>query len=289
MLTAVETDPVARAQHCQRRHQAAALVTAAARVQRHRQVGDQLVLPQQVKQHRQHRDRIPYGFRARHQQGRRGERRPQRCRQLWQAMARMTVPGQPPQVRRHDRVRRADQPVLPAGQPARPPSRLELGLIPGRAAFGRTADRPLPPRRPSGWRRSPARAPRPYHPAPSTTARTAERRSPSRPGPSPAISGDHVLAMTHTRRDRRPWTTTTGPADAAALPGGKPPRRAHHLEPHRLGVRSDTWCRIPSWLMYPTRYSPSSAPARPGATLSAVVMPTILRHQAPDSRQRLAR
>ena len=52
------------------------------------------------------------------------------------------------------------------------------------------------------------------------------------------------------------------------LPGGKPPRRAHHLDRTAWASASDTWCRIPSWLMYPTRYSPSSAPARPGATLA---------------------
>jgi hypothetical protein len=33
----------------------------------------------------------------------------------------------------------------------------------------------------------------------------------------------------------------------------------------------------------------SSAPTRPGATLSATVMATILRHQPPDPWQRLAR
>ena len=60
-------------------------------------------------------------------------------------------------------------------------------------------------------------------------------------------------------------------------------RRARLITSNRTAwaSASDTWCRIPSWLMYPTRYSPNSAPARPGATLSAAVMPTILRHQCP--------
>ena len=65
------------------------------------------------------------------------------------------------------------------------------------------------------------------------------------------------------------------------LPGGKPPRRVITSNRTAWTSASDTWCRIPSWLMYPTRYSPGSAPARPGATLSAAVMPTILRHQPP--------
>ena len=65
------------------------------------------------------------------------------------------------------------------------------------------------------------------------------------------------------------------------LPGGKPQAGLITSNLTAWASASDTWCRIPSWLMYPTRYSPSSVPARPGATLSATVMPTILRHQPP--------
>lgn len=145
-----------------------------------------------------------------------GERRLQRRHQLWQAMARMPYPAS---HRKFAVAIGSGASTSRYSQPARPPGRLELGQLPGRAAFGRAAiDHYRRAVRPAGEgvRRVP---PRPYHPAPSTTARTAERRSPSRPGPSPAISSDRAPAMTHTRRDRRPWTTTTGPADAAALSG----------------------------------------------------------------------
>lgn len=127
-------------------------------------------------------------------------------------MARTPVPGRPSQVRRRDRVQHAGHPVLPARQFARPPCRLELGQISRRAAVDLS-----PPSRPPYGRRSLARAPHPCRPVLSTTARTAGRRSLSRPGPSPAISGDRVPAMTRTRRDRLRWMTTTGPAGAAVL------------------------------------------------------------------------
>src|SRR5712691_8600883 len=124
-------------------------------------------------------------------------------------MARMPVPGQPPQVRRRDRVRRVGQPVLPARQLARPPRRLELGQVPRRPALHRPAvDYYRRAVRPAG-----EEVRRVHH----ALAIRSGPRSPPRTGPSRATSHDRVPATTHTRRDRRPWTTTTGPADAAAL------------------------------------------------------------------------
>ena len=95
-----------------------------------------------MKQHRQRRNRIARSCCAAMQQSRVTNTRTQRLADVWRIMAGMSVPGQPAQVRGHDRIRLAKQPIVPP-----PPSRtlarisLELGRVPQLAPLHRTASR----------------------------------------------------------------------------------------------------------------------------------------------------
>jgi hypothetical protein len=108
-------------------------------MQRHRYVDRQHTAPQQMKQHRQHRDRIARSCCACHQRCRRHEHPPQHLADVWQVMAGMPVAGQPPQVRGHDRIRYANQPIVPPNHRARSRGGLELGRVPRLAPLHRAA------------------------------------------------------------------------------------------------------------------------------------------------------
>ena len=92
-----------------------------------------------MKQHRQHRDRIARSCCACHQRRRRHEHPPQHLADVWQVMAGMPVPGQPSQVRGHDRIRCANQPIVPPDHRARSRGGLELGRVPRLAPLHRAA------------------------------------------------------------------------------------------------------------------------------------------------------
>ena len=74
-----------------------------------------------------------------HQRCRRHEHPPQHLADVWQVMAGMPVPGQPPQVRGHDRIRYANQPIVPPDHRARSRGGLELGRVPRLAPLHRAA------------------------------------------------------------------------------------------------------------------------------------------------------
>ena len=108
-------------------------------MQRHRYVDRQHTAPQQMKQHRQHRDRIARSCCACHQRCRPSRTPAAAPRGRWQVMAGMPVPGQPPQVRGHDRIRYANQPIVPPDHRARSRGGLELGRVPRLAPLHRAA------------------------------------------------------------------------------------------------------------------------------------------------------
>jgi hypothetical protein len=120
VLPSVEVHPVPRPQHRgpSRPHRAAAagLTSVSGCSGTDRSAAS--VRPQQVEQHRQHRDRVARRLGAGHQRRRRREHPPQPLDGLRQVMPGMPVAGQPAHVLGLDRVRSAEQPVLPADQRA---------------------------------------------------------------------------------------------------------------------------------------------------------------------------
>ena len=177
----------------------------------------ELAAPQQVKQHRQHRDRITRRCRARHQRRRRREHPPQHlARRLGQVVARMPVPGQPPQVRGHDRHR----PHRPAGTPTRPCAHARAvasNFATSRGLRRSTGRQSTTTAEPSARRAKKSGACETSLPASSRqAAKTVGTRCRPLSGRNPAPSRDRVPSTTRSRRARRSWPTTTARSDAAA-------------------------------------------------------------------------
>ncbi len=155
---------------------------------RHRYVDRQHTAPQQMKQHRQHRDRIARSCCARHQRCRRHEHPPQHLADVWQVMAGMPVPGEPPQVRGHDRIR-GRQPADSSTRPSRTLARWpRTWPRPAACAAPPGGSRLQPKYRPLGERRSPVHARSVCPPRRARTAKSVAMRCRPLSGRHPAPS-----------------------------------------------------------------------------------------------------